>query len=149
MLGASGKVMFPAPGPQLMIQQVQHWQSPYPPPEHIKEYEAILPGTFDRIIKMAEEAQRAQIDSTRRAQDNILADSKRGNYLGAIVTVLAMICAMVCVYKSAIWIASVFLSLPVMSVGKALIESAKARHDPTQSQSAQPPGQQPVAQKPT
>ena len=71
MLGASGKVMFPAPGPQLMIQQVQHWQSPYPPPEHIKEYEAILPGTFDRIIKMAEEAQRAQIDSTRRAQDNI------------------------------------------------------------------------------
>lgn len=35
------------------IQQVQQWQYPYPPPEDIKEYEAVLPGAFDRMMKMA------------------------------------------------------------------------------------------------
>ena len=45
------------PMSQFVVQQVQTWQSPYPPPEHIKEYEKILPGTFDRILKMAEQAQ--------------------------------------------------------------------------------------------
>jgi uncharacterized membrane protein len=130
-IGASAGVLlnqpaFP-PSSQFVVQQVQTWQSPYPPPEHIKEYEAVLPGTFDRILKMAEQGQAAQIESVRTAQRNLLADSQRGNYLGFIITAAAMGCAMACVAYGAMWIAGLFLSVPVMSVGRALIESAKSR----------------------
>jgi hypothetical protein len=38
------------PSSQFVVQQVLTWQSPYPPPEHIKEYEAVLPGTFERPV---------------------------------------------------------------------------------------------------
>jgi uncharacterized membrane protein len=128
---------FPPPS-QFLVQQVQTWQSPYPPPEHIKEYEAALPGAFDRILKMAEQGQAAQIQSVRTAQRNLLADSQRGNYLGFIITAAAMGCSMVCVAYGAMWIAGLFLSVPVMSVGKALIESAKSRAEsPSTSQAVQ------------
>ncbi|HUC12454.1 MAG TPA: DUF2335 domain-containing protein, partial [Stellaceae bacterium] len=35
-------------------QSVRLWQAPYPPPEAIERYEKVLPGSFDRMIKMAE-----------------------------------------------------------------------------------------------
>jgi uncharacterized membrane protein len=137
VLGAAGSPTFPPPGAQVVsIQQVQQWQSPYPPPEHIKEYEAILPGTFDRIVKMAEQAQAAQIESVRTAQESLRANSILGTLLGGAVTVVAMICSLVCVFHGALWVAGAFLSVPVMSVAKAFIESAKSRSD---SSSTPPP----------
>ena len=82
---------------------------------------------------MVEQLQVAQIQSVQTAQTNMLADSQRGNYLGAAVTVLAMGCALISALYGHPGVAGAFLSVPVMSVGKALIESAKARAAPTQS----------------
>ena len=49
-------VFLPMPAGQLsQVQQtVQLWQGQYPPPEAIEHYEKVLPGSFDRMIAMAE-----------------------------------------------------------------------------------------------
>jgi uncharacterized membrane protein len=122
--------------------QVQAWQTPYPPPEHIREYEAILPGSFDRILTMVEQAQAAQIETVRTAQANARGDSQRGNYLGAAVTVAAMAGTVVCAIYGATVVAGLFLTVPVMSVARALIESAKPKQMPLRMPPQPTPQQQ-------
>jgi uncharacterized membrane protein len=107
------------------VQQVQLWQGPYPPPAAVREYEAILPGTFNRMVSMAEQAQAAQIATIRQAQNYTRRDARRGQLLGFAATLVAMGCAVWCVHAGAPWVAGLFLGVPVMAVVKSLIESAK------------------------
>jgi uncharacterized membrane protein len=128
LLGAANQPVFPSHGAHFVsIQQVQQWQWPIPPPEDIKEYEAILPGAFDRIMKMAEHALGAQIESGRTEQESLRINSIAGTLLGGLVTIVAMACSLVCVFRGAFWVAGAFLSVPVMSVAKAFIESTRSR----------------------
>ena len=124
LLGAANQSVFPSHAPHVVsIQQVQQWQYPFPPPEDIKEYEAILPRAFDRMMKMAEQV----IDSERVEQEGLRVNSMLGTLLGGLVTMGAMACSLVCVFRGAFWVAGAFLSVPVMSVAKAFIESARSR----------------------
>ncbi len=47
---------------QFEIEQVEHYTGMVPHPSLIERYEATLPGSADRILKMAEERQAANID---------------------------------------------------------------------------------------
>jgi uncharacterized membrane protein len=116
-----------------IVQQAQQtlWHGPYPPPEAIERYEKILPGTFHRMITMAEQLQNAQIEESKRVMDYTQNDTKRGHWLGAAVTVLAMGGALLSLKLGYPWVAGAFLSVPVMAVAKALIDSAKSQ-TPTQ-----------------
>jgi uncharacterized membrane protein len=118
------------PGIQLtlpgIIQQA-HWQGPYPPPEAVERYEKILPGALDRMIAMAERLQAAQIDETRRVHEFTQRDSRRGHWLGWSTTAFAMCCAIGCLYFGSQVVAIAFLSVPVMAVAKALVESVKSQ----------------------
>ena len=116
-------VMLPLPQSQ---QTLQVWQGQYPPPEAVEHYEKVLPGAFDRMIKMAEQLQAAQIDETRRAQTFAQADAKRGHWLGWSAAAFAMICAIASLAFGYPWVAAVFVSVPVMGVARALVESAKS-----------------------
>lgn len=133
--------MVPLPGiaQKLLVQQMQSWQGPFPPPEAIKQYELVLPGTFDRMLKMAEEAQQAQVATTFRAQEFARLDTRRGHWLGFAATVVAMLGAILCAYLRQPWVAGLFLSVPVMSVAKALIESKRAIAPAIVVQPAEPP----------
>jgi uncharacterized membrane protein len=105
--------------------QLQAQNPLFPPPEFVKEYEKALPGSFDRILKLAENAQNAQIESVRFAQQTLKQESRRGTWLGFSVSIIAMACALYCVHLSQA-VASIFLGLPVLGIAKALIDSAKA-----------------------
>src|SRR6516164_4459803 len=52
-----------------ILQQSLHWQGPYPSPDAVERYERVQPGTFDRLIKMAEQLQAAQIQQSATALD--------------------------------------------------------------------------------
>jgi uncharacterized membrane protein len=113
--------------------QIQVWQSQFPPPEAAERFERIHPGAFDRMIKMAEFAQKAQADDTKRAQDYAHADTRHAQTLGAVTTALAMICAVACVgigtytkIENVFWVAGLFLGVPLMAVANKLIESARS-----------------------
>lgn len=138
--------MRPGIGVQLqlpgIIQQAQHWQGPYPPPEAVERYEQVLPGTFNRLISMAEQLQQAQIEQSRTALEYSKEDVSRGHWLGFVTTAAAMIGAIVCAGLGQPYVACLFLSVPVMAVAKALVETSKAP-SPTDiikaAQTTQPP----------
>jgi uncharacterized membrane protein len=123
---------FPYPGAAplgiaALVQQIQMWQGPYPPPDAVRQYEEILPGAFDRMIAMAEQAQAAQIEANNHAQNYLRDDTKRGHWLGFAATCTAMIGAVVCAWIGQSWVAALFLGVPVMAVAKALVDGARAQ----------------------
>jgi uncharacterized membrane protein len=106
---------------------------PYPPPEAIERYEKILPGSFNRILTMVENLQQAQIDQSRSAANYARQDIRRGHWLGWSLSVLAFGCALASLYLANPWVAVAFLSLPVMTVAKALIDTVRAQSPQTQT----------------
>lgn len=104
------------------VQQVEMmWQGQFPPPDAIERYEATLPGTFNRLIAMAEKRMDAEIEGSRHHRTTRANDTRRGHYLGAIVTFGAVIGAGLCAYIHQPWVAVTFLAVPVMSVAHRLI----------------------------
>ena len=137
------------PGVQLVLpgivqqQQLQVWQGQYPPPDAIERYEAVLPGAFDRMIRMAEGTQSAQI---RVVEDGLKAtarDVARGHWLGFITSLAAMCGAIGSVLLHQPWVAGAFLSVPVMAVARALVESAKPKPSAVQPTQQPSPPQRP------
>jgi uncharacterized membrane protein len=126
-----GQVFIPTIGqPQV---QLQLWQGQFPPPEAMERYEKILPGSFDRMIKMAEKLQDAQITQTTNAQNYTRIDARRGHWLGFSTTVLALLGAIGCGITGAAWgalglyaLAALMVGVPVMAVAKALVESVRS-----------------------
>jgi uncharacterized membrane protein len=106
-------------------QSVQVWQGQFPPPEAVEKYEGVLPGSFDRMIKMAENLQAAQIEETRRAQEYTRDDSRRGHWLAFAAVALATVGAVVTATIGQPWVAAALVGIPVMGVAKALVDSVK------------------------
>jgi uncharacterized membrane protein len=139
-------IQLPFPGMVARVQQqVQVWQSPYPSPEALREYERLQPGAFNRMLTMAEQAQAAQINSIKIAQENQRTDTRRVQFLGAGITVLAICAAVYLAMHGQTVVAGLLLSVPVMSVGKALIESARQLWNPA---APSPPPEPPSPQNP-
>lgn len=78
----------PFPAQQQIV--LQAMQSPFPPPEHVRQYEAIMPGAFNRIMLMTERAQAAQIESMDRAMTLEHRDNTLMRILGTLVTLAAI-----------------------------------------------------------
>lgn len=64
------------------------YSGPLPAPEDFAEYENILPGSTDRILKMAEKQVDHRISSDNKIIDNTYRQSGRGQILGAILVVM-------------------------------------------------------------
>jgi uncharacterized membrane protein len=114
------------PGPQAQF-SIQRWQGQFPPPEAVERYEKVLPGTFNRLIAMAETYQSAQIEETKRAQDYTQRDTRRGTWLGFLAMVAGIVGSVIMTVLHEPWVASLCLSVPVMGVAKALIDSARTK----------------------
>lgn len=69
------------------------YSGPLPAPEDFAEYEKILPGSTDRILKMAEKQLDHRISSENKIIDKSYKQSDRGQILGAIlVSMFGVIC---------------------------------------------------------
>jgi uncharacterized membrane protein len=110
------------------------WMAPFPPPRAVLEYEEILPGTWDRLLKMAEEAQSANILSARNDDEYIHRDFRRGQVFGFLIMLAAMGCAIYCVKINRPWVAAAFLSMTVMAAAKSFIESIRSRAQASESE---------------
>ena len=106
-------------------QTIQLWQGQYPPPDAIEHYERVLPGSFNRMIQMAEKLQGAQIEEAKRAHEYAHSDARRGHWLGFAAAVLAMAAALGALAFGYPWVSAAFISVPVMGVAKALVEATK------------------------
>ena len=51
---------------------------PLPPPDILKGYEEALPGTAERIIRMAEKEQEARLEAQNKIIDSEISDGRKG-----------------------------------------------------------------------
>ena len=61
---------------------------PIPSPEALKQYDDILPGTAERLVAMAERQSNHRIELERHVIERQLSDSRLGQYLGGLISVL-------------------------------------------------------------
>jgi uncharacterized membrane protein len=116
--------------------QAQFWQGQLPPPDAMEHYEKVLPGSFDRILKMAERQQIGQIDNINLAQSYASRDVRRGHYLGFSLSALAMLAAAWFVHEHQPYIAALCLGVPVLSVARAFIDGAQPKQKKPEAKSA-------------
>jgi uncharacterized membrane protein len=62
------------------------WQGPIPPPALIQQYDQVVENGAERIMRMAENAQAAEIEMGRAW----VAENRRGQWLGAAVSMAAL-----------------------------------------------------------
>lgn len=107
-----------------VTQQTQSltWQAPFPPPEAVERYEKVCPGSFDRIVKMAERMEAAQISQSDKALSGQISDVKRGHWLGWTTGIAALTCALILGIADHDWLGAAFLALPVMGLAKSFID---------------------------
>jgi len=150
------KSVQPHQGQQL--QQIEHHvrkihQGPLPAPEDLQRYNDLLPGAAERIIKMAEAEQMHRHEQESRAMGaevvvretfqvtereriaGVMSSDKRGQYLGAAVSVLAIVGAIYLAKDQPI-VAGALLGLPVLGIVKAL-RNGTTQH-PTDKQAKKP-----------
>lgn len=106
------------------------WMASFPPPRAVVEYEQVLPGSWDRMLKMAEEAQAAEILSVKDKGKYVERQFRRGQLLGIFALLVAMGCALYCVKLKQPWVAAAFLSMTVMAAARSFFESIAGRSAP-------------------
>lgn len=72
------------------------WQGPIPPPEILRQYDGINPGTAERIIRLVE----GQAEHRQKLESQVIAADVRhahlGLWLGCVVSVVALGAAVAC-----------------------------------------------------
>lgn len=128
---------------QVQVSHQKLHQGPLPAPEDLQRYDDLLPGGAERIFRMAEIEQqhrheqeskaisselttRDLLQATEKARiEGVMRSDKRGQYLGAAVSILAILGA---IYTAGTqpYVAAALIGLPILGIVKAL------RNGPTQ-----------------
>lgn len=82
-------------GALLAISESRTFSGPLPAPEDFAEYEKVLPGATDRIMKMTEKQVEHRIESEKKIIDNKFRQSGRGQIIGAILVGVCIIASVV------------------------------------------------------
>src|SRR3989338_5638440 len=73
----------------------QSFSGPLPPPEVLQKFEEVVPGSADRIIKMAEGQFAHRIDLEKKVISSDIQQSKYGQILGFVIAIAGLLVAMV------------------------------------------------------
>ncbi len=102
-------------------------QGAFPAGQDLEVMERLSPGAVGRIITMSETAQRAQIDAAIRAHNYARADTRRGHWLGASLTTLAIIVgAAVGTWGNPV-VAVAILGVPVFTAISRFVDSVRGK----------------------
>jgi uncharacterized membrane protein len=92
----------------------------------LDKFNAIIPNGADRIVTMAEKEQAHRIQSESEGLRATILEAKRGQYLGAGISALALGGAVYTAYIGAHWSVSVaFISLTILGIVRALVYPRK------------------------
>jgi len=89
----------------VVVQQhsVQSFSGPLPHPDILRQFNEVVPGSAERIIKMAEEQSAHRKDLEQKVISSDIARSKWGQILGFIIAIAGLIVsAVVAIFGSAI-----------------------------------------------
>jgi len=115
--------------PVAVHQQVA-WSGPIPPPNQLAEFEAIIPGSAERILKMAEQ----EGEHTREIQRRAVIADIRSQYLGQIFGLIFSLGTVIMIYWLAMAghevVASILAGATLATVSIAFIGQKKQREQP-------------------
>ncbi|MCH8169100.1 MAG: DUF2335 domain-containing protein [Proteobacteria bacterium] len=117
----------------LSVEQVsaqRFWSGALPRPEDLAKYNAIVPGAAERILAMAEKEQEHRIALEQQIVPANATAGKHGQWLGAGISLLALLSAAFTAVMGAPWQVSVALvGVPVPSVARSLVTAFKTSDD--------------------
>jgi len=108
---AIGKVQAEVNAPSKIEHSVS-WQGPLPPPQTLQKFDAIVPGSAERIIRMAEQEQAHR----HRMEESVVRAHRRGQWMGFCVALVALSGAIVAIVRGAHWSVPVALAGPPIAV---------------------------------
>ena len=71
---------------------------PLPPPLVLKQYDELVPGSAERVIQMAEKSLDHQIDFSSAALQATVASTKRGQVMGFVTVLVALVGSMIAIF---------------------------------------------------
>jgi len=121
----SGQQQKPADQQQLIA--AAQWSGPLPPPAALEHFNDIIPNGADRIMTLVEKEQEHRIQHENTALRAEITDFRIGMFIGAFLTVLCVVGAVLAAYLGAHPMVSIaMVSLPIMIlIGKFLARKAK------------------------
>ncbi len=121
--------------------QESYFEGPLPPPALVGEYEQILPGSFDRILKMAEENAKHRIDIDRHEieiEKTMIPESleiqKSGQAKAFYIYILGIIAVSFCAYINQTTIGSILAGTTLISLVPNFIAGIKKKIDKPNNQ---------------
>ncbi|MEO2039595.1 MAG: DUF2335 domain-containing protein [Martelella sp.] len=100
----------------------EKFSGPIAHPRHMREYENILPGSANRIIKMAEKEQAHNIETEAKIIDAQIRDQKRGMHYGLASLLFLVAAALVAGLLGNNTLAGMLLGVGVIGVVGAFIK---------------------------
>ena len=122
---------------QVELHAEQTWTGILPRPQDFGRYGDVVPDAPERLLRMAEleqrhriEAERARLDLDRQIVPASLESGKRGQWLGASLSALALILAAVTAAIGVTWQVPVALvGVPVLAVARSLVLAIRTRDE--------------------
>ena len=108
-------------------QSVQSFSGPLPPPSVLKQYDDIVPGAAERIIKMAEEQ---FVHRTTIEKEVIISDIKRsklGQRFGFIIAIVGLLVALFVTLKGYEVAGSIIGGATIVSLVSVFVYGTKSR----------------------
>ncbi len=103
------------------VQVREQWSGPIPPPEALERFNQIIPDGANRIVAMAEKEQTHRIEYEKEGLTATVKETKRGQILGAIISIVAVLGAIYTASIGSHWIVSmVLVGIPVLGIVRAI-----------------------------
>ena len=100
------------------------WSGPLPPPDALARFNEIVPNGAERIFKMTEAEQAHRITFENTGLVAAIAEAKRGQLLGASISIVSLASALISIFLGAHWTVTVLLvGVPIMGLAKAIVDS--------------------------
>lgn len=109
----------------LMMRQ-EYFEGPIPHPRIIREYENILSGSADRILKMAETQQAHRIELEKKSIESQLKYNKRGQIFGFVIFILGILLSVFFALADMKIFAGTFATITVVTIIALFIGGKRA-----------------------
>jgi uncharacterized membrane protein len=107
--------------------QARQWNGPLPPPAALEQFERIIPGSAERILRMAEKEQDHRVAQETDGLAADIEDTRRGQWFGGLVAFSAIVGAVLNSVLGGPWQASVALvGVPILSAVHAFIRGRES-----------------------
>lgn len=136
----SSPVSTPAPRtPVTVTHQEVQYSGPIPPPAMLDQYNRIVPGAAERIIKMAEQQHSHRIT----LESKVIASDIRNSILGVIcafvITLAVLLLAGYSIHKNQTWAAGFFSVLGIGGLVSTFIYGTQSRRGEREQKAQQKP----------